>query len=390
MRFEARSSRWLALHALTLLAGVLSCYPVGVMAGCPKAARKGAAEARSNAVQLMKQGAHLDAAQQIKTAQALCPQPKDDANICFFVRQHIGARGPEAVDEAKAGHARWGLERCDAFLKSGPSKQNRVKVERLAKAIRSEASGTLIINSQPSNVAVTLAGRPIESGAAVVEGWLSLEAQAECHRAQTTEVLVTRGQTATATFLLEPVPAHLELASSPSGAQIDFDGVPQQARTPATLAIPAGSVTISLRKDGYESSERTVSLACGATLRVDEVLVQTPTPAPKPAPPVVSRSPWIWRAAALSGTAFAASGLLTVTMLLKADDADQALQDGRTNTAITRLRRDAQDQERYRNVSLGIALAAAGGAFAAWYFEDAAVSVPITPTPGGAAVFIRF
>ena len=64
-----------------------------------------------------------------------------------------------------------------------------------------------------------------------------------------------------------PKPAVLEIVSSPDGAEVEIEGS-FNGLTPRRKSVEAGQYHIAIRKPGYETFERTVSVDPGQTLEV--------------------------------------------------------------------------------------------------------------------------
>jgi hypothetical protein len=92
--------------------------------------------------------------------------------------------------------------------------------------------------------------------------------------------------TAVASLDAAPAPAlaTLDVITRPAGAKVRVRGG-AALTTPATLALPAGTVTVGISRDGYAPIERTVELTAGEHRTLELVLDKKPSGggAPRPA-----------------------------------------------------------------------------------------------------------
>jgi serine/threonine protein kinase len=83
---------------------------------------------------------------------------------------------------------------------------------------------------------------------------------------------------------LKTSPGHVQISTVPADADLTFNGLPVQARSPVVLDAAPGHYTLVVSRAGYATSERAVDVAARATVNVPVELVALP-PAEAPAPP---------------------------------------------------------------------------------------------------------
>jgi serine/threonine protein kinase len=66
--------------------------------------------------------------------------------------------------------------------------------------------------------------------------------------------------------------ARMEIKSQPKGAQILINGAPFAKTTPVEIQLEPGNYDITLRKDGYKPFHKSMTLAAGQKLKMDETL----------------------------------------------------------------------------------------------------------------------
>jgi len=138
--------------------------------------------------------------------------------------------------------------------------------------------GGLLIKSQPSGAEVWLDQTKMKgttpltlSGLVAGEHQLVLS-KGEFHYGGKVEVQPDRFTTVSLT--LEKARGHLEVLSTPPEARILLDGR-EVGQTPKMLiGIEAGSHTITLHKDGYLSTRRTIEVAPGASKHTERITLQ--------------------------------------------------------------------------------------------------------------------
>jgi serine/threonine-protein kinase len=89
--------------------------------------------------------------------------------------------------------------------------------------------------------------------------------------------------------LIKTAPGHVQILTWPSDADLTFNGLPVQARSPVVLEAAPGRYTLTVSRPGYVTAERTVDVAARETVSVPVQLAALPgTPPPaaavEPAP----------------------------------------------------------------------------------------------------------
>ncbi len=84
----------------------------------------------------------------------------------------------------------------------------------------------------------------------------------------------------------EPRLASLKIGSTPEGADVYVDGIPQ-GKTPIQAELPLGSHSIRLSRSGYKDSDRTLTLGEAKEYELIVELVRSEPPPPPPTPPPV-------------------------------------------------------------------------------------------------------
>lgn len=205
--------------------------------------------------------------------------------------------------------------------------------------------------------------------------------------------------------------ARLSLHSTPPGAAVEISALKgAEPRTPITLYVPHGSVTVTARLDGFETAQRTLEIADATqvTLALKRPVAfappttappsaAPPSAAPPTAPPttvptsVASAPPskgdaLAWTLAGV-GVASAAAGVFFLsTALDEADAADSASRRG-DRTALD----DARDATRLNEgLAYGsFALALGLGVTAGLLFVDDDDAVSLVPHGAGLGLRVR-
>jgi hypothetical protein len=87
-------------------------------------------------------------------------------------------------------------------------------------------------------------------------------------------VLITKGETTQARFVLFPQGGSIRISSEPGGATVLLDGTLQQCTTPCTLiALSAGEHQVIIRKSGYGDEIRDVVVVEGEPLEISAELI---------------------------------------------------------------------------------------------------------------------
>jgi serine/threonine-protein kinase len=86
-------------------------------------------------------------------------------------------------------------------------------------------------------------------------------------------------------YVLKTAPGHVQISTVPADADLTFDGLPVQARSPVVLDAAPGRYTLVVSRAGFVSAERTVEVAARQTVSVPVELVAAPAPPSTAAPP---------------------------------------------------------------------------------------------------------
>jgi len=163
-------------------------------------------------------------------------------------------------------------------------------------------TGWLYVRTRPVGAQVSLPGLPagtaplllrdLPAGSARVsvrlDGYLPIDRVVE----------IKPGEDSVVDLSLQPAPpparrGALNITTDPAGAEILIDGKPAQA-SPTTLQdLAPGKVTLTIRRNGYESVEQTVEVRAGETLTVPRIslkpkIVAATTPPPLALPKAMS------------------------------------------------------------------------------------------------------
>jgi serine/threonine protein kinase len=86
-------------------------------------------------------------------------------------------------------------------------------------------------------------------------------------------------------YVLKTAPGHVQISTTPADADLRFNGLPVQARSPVVLDAAPGRYTLVVSRAGYVTAERTVEVAARETVSVPIELAAVPAPAAAPPPP---------------------------------------------------------------------------------------------------------
>jgi hypothetical protein len=78
--------------------------------------------------------------------------------------------------------------------------------------------------------------------------------------------IFTLPQDASLSIGLDRMAGMVRIGSDPPGAAILVDGQPRAEKTPATISLPAGSHTVTVRKEGFRNAEQELEVKDGAFL----------------------------------------------------------------------------------------------------------------------------
>jgi hypothetical protein len=93
--------------------------------------------------------------------------------------------------------------------------------------------------------------------------------------------------------IVRNAPGHVQISTTPADADLVFNGIPVQARSPVVLDAAPGRYVLVVSRAGYVTAQRTVDVSAHATVKVPVDLAPTtaaptaaalPTPAPEPDP----------------------------------------------------------------------------------------------------------
>ena len=125
--------------------------------------------------------------------------------------------------------------------------------------------GTVIVNSQPDDAAIEVGGRPFGRTPATLflpSGVTSLTVRADDHEAISRRLTVVDGESQNLGALtLKPLNGRLSVVSDPAGATVLINGEAAAAKTPVLLSLPPGTVTMTLRLEGYVDVLKSVAIA---------------------------------------------------------------------------------------------------------------------------------
>jgi hypothetical protein len=89
-----------------------------------------------------------------------------------------------------------------------------------------------------------------------------------------------------ALHFIRTAPGHVQISTVPADADLKFNGLPVQARSPVVLDAVPGRYTLVVSHAGFATAERTVDVAPRETVIVPVELAAIPAPPPAaPAPP---------------------------------------------------------------------------------------------------------
>jgi hypothetical protein len=88
-----------------------------------------------------------------------------------------------------------------------------------------------------------------------------------------------------ALYFIQTAPGHVQISTVPADAELTFNGLPVQARSPVVLDAAPGRYTLVVSRAGYVTAEQTVEVSARQTVSVPVQLAAVPAPPPAPAPP---------------------------------------------------------------------------------------------------------
>ncbi len=139
----------------------------------------------------------------------------------------------------------------------------------------SKKSGSLTINTIPEGAKIILDGKDTKFTTPCIiknleEGTYTITLEKKDYRSVTQEIEIKNGQTTALSIKLNkntPL-AYLSINSEPENAEIIIDGVSKGVNTPNLIKITPGKHKIMLKKKGYHTFEKEISLKNGDTLKL--------------------------------------------------------------------------------------------------------------------------
>ncbi len=135
-------------------------------------------------------------------------------------------------------------------------------------------TGTLTVDSNvPAEVflnSTSLGQTPLTQE--LTAGNYTLELRAETYETLEQAITIAASETLRLSETLEPVPATVMLSLTPPGTVVRIDG---QLQLDRTFTLDAGTYTLELRHNGYETKTLPLSLVSGETINLTEALTAT-------------------------------------------------------------------------------------------------------------------
>jgi hypothetical protein len=88
-----------------------------------------------------------------------------------------------------------------------------------------------------------------------------------------------------ALHFIQTAPGHVQISTVPADADLTFNGLPVQARSPVVLDAAPGRYTLLVSRAGYVTAEQIVDVAARQTVSVPVQLAAVPAPPPAAVPP---------------------------------------------------------------------------------------------------------
>lgn len=131
--------------------------------------------------------------------------------------------------------------------------------------------GTLIIESIPPDANVSIGGKyvgktPLTSN--LDQGELEVKVYLDGYTTFESTVSVVKAETKTVTANLAILPGSLLITSTPPGASVFLNGEPRRPTPTEINDLKAGTYTVKLEKEGYDSEEREVKVPPGKQAEV--------------------------------------------------------------------------------------------------------------------------
>jgi hypothetical protein len=172
-------------------------------------------------------------------------------------------------------------ETLESYLRENPRSKSKSDVERILKKLPALLATSLRVSSDPAGATLWLDTQvepPIGTtpfSGNIPPGPHTLIAQKEGYTLTRTTIEVKPNQENSATMTLAPSPATLDLSTDPPGAQIFLDEK-LIGLTPFDGDIPSGEHALAVRKEGYGSIRRKISLKPSEVLTISEPLPPPP------------------------------------------------------------------------------------------------------------------
>jgi len=149
-------------------------------------------------------------------------------------------------------------------------------------------TGDISITTEPSGATVSLDGVSLGvfAGKALTQDKLKMgkhtvKAVLEGYEDAEQSVTVEYNKTATVTLRLKGKPGAIFVSTTPAGAGLVLDGKPVAQKSNFKIEnVPHGVHTVRIALTGYDDIEKTVTVAPGKTVTVNEVMKATPKPEP--------------------------------------------------------------------------------------------------------------
>jgi hypothetical protein len=225
-----------------------------------------------------------DARQRFELATRLYAQGNKEQSLEEFKRVAAVIERPAVflnlvVLNAELGHPEAAVEAADKLL-ANPGSLDEARLTRV-RTLREEQQkklGQVKVSAPVDGIEVSLGGRligptPLSRPVFATSGRVILSAKAPRYEPVYRELVVPAGGTLDVALEIKPVASNLatvRLRSQTPGADIFIDGL-LAGVTPEVvkLAVMPGSRTISLRRLGYRSAEKTVTIPEGGEVEVE-------------------------------------------------------------------------------------------------------------------------
>ena len=135
--------------------------------------------------------------------------------------------------------------------------------------------GTLVIESTPPDANVSIGGKyagktPFTSN--MEQGELEVKVYLDGYTSFESTVSVIKAETKTVTANLAILPGSLKISSTPAGASVFLNGEPSRQTPTEIKDLKAGTYTVKLEKEGYDSEEHEVKVPPGKQTEITYTL----------------------------------------------------------------------------------------------------------------------